>query len=83
MSFGTSAEKKKKQVIGYQTYRQGNDEFRIISREKEKASDTILDISARTDEFRIICREKEKADDKISDVSGRSDEFWTTSREKK
>ena len=55
MSFGTSAEKKKKLVIGYQTYRQGSDEFRIISREKEKASDTISDLTARSDEFRIIC----------------------------
>ena len=47
MSFGSSAEKKKKQMIRYRNYQPGSDEFRIISREKENASDKISDLSAR------------------------------------
>ena len=44
MSFESSAYKKKTQVKRYRTYWQESDEFRIISGEKEKASDKISDL---------------------------------------
>ena len=79
MSFGSSAEKMKKPVKSDWTYRPRSEEYQVIRREKEEASDKISDLPAKSDEFQNVSQEKEKASEKISALS---DEFRIICREK-